>query len=92
MWIKVCRLLPSVDYVNNRTGWLSVPEPVSPDAVQQLPPPSHFSFSNITTAADLHLMREIAGLPMTELSPRVVGASKGTQGKAVKMLGLDGTQ
>ena len=80
--------------MNNKAGWsdLSVPEPVSPGSAQQLPSPGHFSFLGVTIAADLNLLREIASLPMTALSPREVEASQGTEGKIVRMLGLDGTQ
>ena len=80
--------------MNNKAEWvdLSIPEPVSPDSAQQLPSPSHFRFSDITTTQDVYLLREIVSLPMTELSPRVVEASKGTPGKIMRMLGLDGTQ
>jgi hypothetical protein len=67
----------------------SIPEPVSPNPGRELP--SCTFSSKLTAAEELHLLREIVGLPMTELSPREVAPSKGSQAKVVKMLGLDGT-
>ena len=76
---KPGRPIPDGAHMNmsNKSGWLDLTDP------------------EVTSPESIEqdeLLHEIASLGMTDQSVREVVASKGTESKYVKMLGLDGTR